>query len=48
MDDAKPEYPKSSHLWPVDMNRKLKKQLVTAALILIGIFVVFAVVSRIA
>ncbi len=30
------------------MNKKLKKQLVTAALILVGIFVVFAVVSRIA
>ncbi len=42
------EYPKSPHLWPVDMNRKLKKQLITAALIIVGLFVIFAIVSRIA
>lgn len=30
------------------MNKKLKKQLVTAALVLVGLFLVFAVISRVA
>lgn len=30
------------------MNKKLKRQLLTATLILVGLFVVFAIVSRIA
>lgn len=30
------------------MNKKLKRQLITATLILVGLFVVFAIVSRIA
>lgn len=30
------------------MNKKLKKQLITAALILIGIFVAFAIIGQVA
>jgi hypothetical protein len=30
------------------MNKKIKRQLITATLILVGLFVVFAIVSRIA